>query len=59
MVLLMAATANLSALEVPLPPVAEWHGASEQLLADVPAEWITPAEASGFRTTPDYASTLA
>jgi Zinc carboxypeptidase len=58
LVTLSAMTAS-SATEVPLPPLAPWHGASEKLLENVPAEWRTPAEASGFATTPGYADTLA
>lgn len=46
-------------LEAPLPPVRPWHGASEKLVAKPGDPWITPAEASGFVTTPDYAATRA
>lgn len=51
-----AATADLTA---PLPPVLEWHGASEALVAPAADPWITPSEASGFATTPGYGETRA
>ncbi len=37
-----------------LPPALAWSGASEKLLATADDPWITPAEATGFRTTPRY-----
>lgn len=42
----------------PLPPVRPWTGASEGLIRPADDPWITPAEASGFDTTPGYAETL-
>lgn len=42
----------------PLPPVLPWTGASEGLVRPAGDPWITPAEASGFDTTPGYAETL-
>jgi murein tripeptide amidase MpaA len=57
--LTMTTITSIALADVPLPPIAQWHGASEQLLEDVPDEWRTPAEKSDFRTTPDYATTLA
>ncbi len=56
--ILIMSSPVLGATEVPLPPIERWHGASEKLLAKVPEEWRTPAEASNFATTPDYATTL-
>lgn len=56
--LTLSAMPTFSAADVPLPPLAPWHGASEKLLEGVPAEWRTPAEASNFATTPSYAATL-
>jgi len=41
-----------------LPPLLPWQGASEQVLENVPSDWRTPAEISGFRTTPSYAATI-
>ena len=38
-----------------LPPMIPWKGASERLIVEPNDPWITPAEASGFRTTPRYA----
>jgi hypothetical protein len=46
-------------VEAPLPPPPAWHGASERLIAPPGHAWITPAEASGFQTTPTYAETRA
>lgn len=37
-----------------LPPALPWHGASERLIARADDPWITPAERSGFATTPRY-----
>ena len=39
----------------PLPPALPWSGKSEALIAPPNDPWITPAEASEFRTTPRYA----
>ena len=36
----------------PLPPPLAWSGKSEALIASASDPWITPAEASGFATTP-------
>ena len=43
----------------PLPADRPWSGASERLVAKSSDPWITPAEASGFVDTPDYATTRA
>jgi hypothetical protein len=43
----------------PLPADRPWSGASERLVAKTSDPWITPAEASGFVDTPDYAATRA
>ncbi len=42
-----------------LPPIMEWHGKSETLIAKADHPWITPAEKSGFVTTPDYNQTMS
>ncbi|WP_347304553.1 M14 family metallopeptidase (plasmid) [Croceibacterium sp. TMG7-5b_MA50] len=42
-----------------LPPAPEWNGASEALIAAPGDPWITPAEASGFVSTPRYAEVRA
>lgn len=42
-----------------LPPSPPWSGASERLIAQKSDPWITPAERSGFATTPRYAETRA
>lgn len=42
-----------------LPPPLPWHGKSERLVVRADDPWITPSEAAGFRTTPDYAATRA
>lgn len=43
----------------PLPADRPWSGASERLVAAKSDPWITPAEASDFVETPDYAATRA
>lgn len=42
-----------------LPPLIEWHGKSEALIAKANNPWITPSEKSGLITTPDYNTTMA
>jgi len=42
-----------------LPPVRAWSGRSERLIANAADEWITPAEAANFETTPRYAEVRA
>jgi murein tripeptide amidase MpaA len=41
-----------------LPPVIPWSGQSESLIAASDANWLTPAEISGFDQTPRYEETL-
>jgi len=41
-----------------LPPMIEWKGASESLIAKPGNPWITSAERSDFVTTPDYNETI-
>ena len=41
-----------------LPPVIEWHGKSEALIATANNPWITPVEKSNFVTTPNYQETV-
>jgi len=41
-----------------LPPVAQWNGKSESLIAKPNNTWITPTEQSGFVTTPNYNETM-
>ncbi|MEO7142075.1 MAG: M14 family zinc carboxypeptidase, partial [Bryobacteraceae bacterium] len=42
-----------------LPPVVPWDGKSRALIVGKGDKWITPAEASDFKTTPSYAGTVA
>jgi hypothetical protein len=42
-----------------LPPVREWKGKSELLIAKASNPWITPTEKADFVTTPDYAETMS
>src|SRR5215204_953357 len=42
-----------------LPPVIEWKGKSELLIARPDNPWITPAEKSNFVTTPGYNETMS
>ena len=55
---LISATTTASGLAAPLPPLLPWQGASEKLI-QTNGEWVTPAEANGFKTTPDYNATRA
>lgn len=41
-----------------LPPVMDWHGKSESLIAKSDDAWVTPSEKSGFKTTPNYVETV-
>ncbi|WP_105104323.1 M14 family metallopeptidase [Microbulbifer pacificus] len=43
-------------LTAPLPPLLPWKGQSESLIV-TRGDWITPAEATNFATTPDYETT--
>jgi hypothetical protein len=43
----------------PLPPARPWSGKSQELVAQKDDSWITPAERSGFRTSPSYDETVA
>ncbi|SHE75317.1 Zinc carboxypeptidase [Microbulbifer donghaiensis] len=45
-------------LQAPLPTLLPWQGESEQLIVSE-GDWVTPAEAGGFSTTPDYQQTRA
>ncbi|MFC6632012.1 M14 family metallopeptidase [Microbulbifer taiwanensis] len=47
-----------SQLQAPLPKLIPWQGASEQLIVRE-GDWVTPAEANDFRTTPNYRQTRA
>jgi len=42
----------------PLPPVADWSGKSETLIAKSDNPWITATEKSGFVSTPTYDETM-
>ncbi len=42
-----------------LPPAIPWEGASRALAVTATDPWVTPSEASGFRTTPRYDETMA
>lgn len=41
-----------------LPPLPAWSGASEQLQKDAKHPWVTPAEESHFKTSPNYQDSL-
>ncbi|HSM68616.1 MAG TPA: M14 family metallopeptidase [Xanthomonadales bacterium] len=45
--------------EALLPPLSEWHGASEALAVDAEHPWVTPAERNGLQATPSYEETVA
>ncbi len=42
-----------------LPPVIEWKGKSNALIAKPDNVWITASEKSGFVTTPNYTETMS
>lgn len=46
------------AQKVELPPLLEWHGKSEALIAKPGSKWETPAEKNDFETTPSYTETM-
>ena len=53
-------SATLTSAQTPiLPPLIPWNGASRALAVPASDPWVTPSEASGFRTTPRYAETIA
>jgi hypothetical protein len=52
----MALSANAQSI---LPPVIEWKGKSESLIAKKDNPWITASEKSGFVSTPDYNETMS
>lgn len=57
---LLTTSASLAAQgPAPLPPTLPWSGKSEALIIKAGDPWITPAEASGFKTTPRYADVKA
>ncbi len=57
-VLLLSAT--LTSAQTPiLPPAIPWDGASRALAVPANDPWVTPSEATGFRTTPRYDETFA
>ena len=47
-----------AAAQTVLPPVMEWHGKSESLIAKTNDPWVTPSEKSNFKTTPSYNETV-
>ncbi len=56
-VLLLLAATTTHAQSI-LPPVLEWHGKSESLIAKANNPWITPVEKSNFVSTPSYTETV-
>jgi murein tripeptide amidase MpaA len=59
LVALLALPAAAQDWSAPLPPAPAWDGASRSLVRPASDPWITPAEASGFVTTPSYDETIA
>lgn len=47
-----------AAAQTVLPPVMEWHGKSESLIAKTNDLWVTPSEKANFKTTPSYNETV-
>jgi len=58
LILLSIATFQLNAQSI-LPPIEEWHGKSELLIANALNPWITTSEISDFATTPTYDETMS
>jgi murein tripeptide amidase MpaA len=56
--LLLSATLASSHTAI-LPPPIPWEGASRALALPATDPWVTPSEATGFRTTPRYDETIA
>src|SRR5688500_11431867 len=59
--ILLVATAATAAPDwsAPLPPPPPWSGQSRALARPADDPWVTPAEKSGFVTTPSYDETVA
>ena len=53
-----SAAYSATQLQAPLPELLPWEGVSEKLIVQ-DGDWVTPAEASGFATTPNYQQTRA
>jgi murein tripeptide amidase MpaA len=45
-------------LAQPLPPLIPWSGKSRELIVPATDPWITPAEKTALRTTPNYDETV-
>ena len=56
--LILLTTITISKAQSILPPVIEWNGASESLIAKPNNPWITATEKSNFISTPDYNETM-
>jgi murein tripeptide amidase MpaA len=56
--LLLSATLT-SAQTALLPPTIPWNGSSRALAVPATDPWVTPSEATSFRTTPRYDETVA
>ncbi|HUP66545.1 MAG TPA: M14 family metallopeptidase [Thermoanaerobaculia bacterium] len=54
-----AAPVAIPPLHEVLPPPLEWSGTSEKLVVPASDPWITPAERTELRRTPDYEETVA
>ncbi len=59
LVVILVFTVALVSAQSILPPVREWHGKSESLIAKSSNPWITPTEKSDFATTPTYNETMS
>jgi len=53
-------SATLTSAQTPvLPPLIPWNGVSRKLAVAATDPWVTPSEATTFRTTPRYDETVA
>lgn len=57
--LLASVTAHAAEVAAPLPPVIPWDGRSRSLAVAADHPWVTPAEKTNFRLSPNYDETVA
>ena len=55
----MLLTSTVTVAQDWLPPLPAWQGASEALIQNKNQPWVSPAELSGLKESPDYSATMA